>query len=95
MNKSANCATTNAQDGTILNANDTSLNIKRSVIFTGNASYNKLVLKVRVGTSEEIPTEIQMANIMLFDLTKMFGEGYEPTTAEQFFTLFPLNYYNT
>lgn len=95
MNKSANCATTNAQDGTILNANDTSLNIKRSVIFTGDASYNKLVLKVRVGTSEENPTEIQMANIMLFDLTKMFGEGYEPTTAEQFFTLFPLNYYNT
>lgn len=32
-------------------------------------------------------------NIMVFDLTKMFGEGNEPSTPEEFEALFPEDYY--
>lgn len=41
--------------------------------------------------SQEYTTFI--SNIMLIDLTKMFGSGYEPSTPAQFRAMFPENYY--
>ena len=38
-------------------------------------------------------SQIKISNMMLFDLTLMFGEGKEPT-AQQFFDMFPDDYYN-
>lgn len=37
--------------------------------------------------------ELEAKNMMLFDLTKMFGPGNEPSTVEEFRTLFPEDYY--
>jgi len=36
---------------------------------------------------------VQFKNVMLIDLTQMFGAGNEPTTVEEFTSLFPLPYY--
>lgn len=33
-------------------------------------------------------------DLVLFDLTKMFGSGYEPSTVDEFRALFPLPYYS-
>lgn len=38
-------------------------------------------------------SQLKVSNMMLFDLTLMFGEGKEPT-AQQFFEMFPDDYYN-
>jgi len=35
----------------------------------------------------------KFTNVMLFDLTLMFGAGNEPSTVEEFESLFPLDYY--
>lgn len=37
--------------------------------------------------------ELEAKNMMLFDLTKMFGAGNEPSTVEEFKALFPEDYY--
>ena len=38
-------------------------------------------------------TGIVWDNMNIFDLTQMFGAGNEPSTVEQFKSMFPLDYY--
>lgn len=52
------------------------------------------VLRIGVGTTlGENFKEIKAANINIFDLTRMFGAGDEPSSVEEFEALFPLDYY--
>lgn len=36
---------------------------------------------------------VKLRNVQLFDLTRMFGPGNEPSTVEEFEAMFPANYY--
>lgn len=45
------------------------------------------------GSNFEAGEEITIKNVVLFDLTQMFGAGNEPDTVEEFKALFPDNYY--
>ena len=51
-----------------------------------------------VGLTEVAPTTMEWSNIKLYNLTKMFGAGYEPTTVEDFYQRLPegidINAYN-
>lgn len=41
----------------------------------------------------EIGEEVKTRNVNVFDLTKMFGSGNEPSTVEEFEAMFPEDYY--
>lgn len=45
------------------------------------------------GSNFESGDKFMFKNIMVIDLTKMFGEGNEPSTPEEFEALFPEDYY--
>lgn len=45
------------------------------------------------GSNFEAGEEITIKNVVLFDLTQMFGAGNEPDTVEEFRALFPGNHY--
>ena len=45
------------------------------------------------GTSESTDEIVEVKNIILCDLTAMFGAGNEPSTVEEFKALFPADYY--
>lgn len=46
-------------------------------------------------TCNQINVEFQIRNVMLFDLTRMFGAGYEPTTASAFWEMMEQDGYGT
>lgn len=67
-------------------------NIQASLILTNkNANNTGFFLEVR-GHDTFNTTSIDISTIQLFDLTKMFGEGNEPTI-EEFEAMFPNDYY--
>ena len=57
---------------------------------SSNTSTNG-ALRVRIETGASLSN--YTARILMFDLTRMFGSGNEPTTVEEFTALFPLPYY--
>lgn len=63
---------------------------RRMEIFT--ASGEKTYLVVGQKSEDEFPVEWQIRNTCIFDLTKMFGAGNEPTI-EEFEDMFPADYY--
>lgn len=64
-----------------------------SILGTWSGTYaNYPVLVMDTSTSNW--SEIAFKNVMLFDLTAMFGSGNEPSTVEEFTSLFPLPYYD-
>lgn len=50
-------------------------------------------LHPNVSSALQIGHTVKFKNVMLFDLTQMFGAGNEPTTVEEFKAMFPLDYY--
>lgn len=65
-----------------------------STIFTVNSLYANPQIQVRNLSAENVTdTTIQIKNVMLIDLTQMFGAGNEPETVEEFRKLFPKPYY--
>lgn len=87
MCRSATPNVNNQQDASLINFGTTTLT-RKSIVFEGSSSYHYLVLKPRV-----VSTDTSFSNVMLVDLTLMFGEGNEPTAA-QMEELFPLDYYD-
>lgn len=68
-----------------------SVNIGTDIIFTATQTDNcKCIIRVANGIT--ISNAIKFVP-QLFDLTQMFGAGNEPTTVEEFTSLFPLAYY--
>lgn len=63
-----------------------------SILGTWSGTYNKYSALV-MDNSTSNWSEIAFKNVMLFDLTAMFGSGNEPSTVEEFTSLFPLPYY--
>ena len=56
--------------------------------------YNKVFLGITVNiTDKGEDAKIYIKNLMVIDLTKMFGKGNEPATVEEFEALFPEDYY--
>lgn len=64
--------------------------IKKILIATGN-SINDLYFNRYTATSENV--SYFDGSINLFDLTKIFGSGNEPSTPEEFEAMFPNDYY--
>lgn len=69
--------------------------VKSTMIYT-TALRNRLDIRVydSAGTGMPSGSTAIFENIMLIDLTLMFGSGNEPATVEEFTKLFPLSYYN-
>lgn len=65
---------------------------KISIIATSTSS-NYIGIQFRLNNATE--TSIYIKNFMLFDLTKIYGIGNEPTNVETFFSDFPSTYYPT
>ena len=62
---------------------------------TGFPNQRRIFMLVKNGEDgQPIPTgtEVSIASLMIFDLTAMFGDGYEPTL-EETDEMFPLTYY--
>lgn len=45
------------------------------------------------GADSSVNVDVEVKNVILVDLTLMFGAGDEPTTVEEFESMFPLPYY--
>lgn len=56
------------------------------IVLGGNNNFN-------LSTAAETGDVINFSNVCMFDLTKMFGAGNEPSTVKEFTDLFPLSYY--
>ena len=65
----------------------TSVLTRQSMIYTATETGK---IYVRNNSSTGVVT---IKNLMLIDLTQMFGAGNEPTTVDDFTSLFPLSYY--
>lgn len=66
---------------------------RSSVVFTySDSAYSKFA--VRVNNSDTTTDTMNVKDIILIDLTLMFGSGNEPATVEEFEKLFPLPYYD-
>lgn len=81
----------------VLGTNPINANTKTTLSFVSTAyTYNKNLLIYPqsgvVGIDLSGQT-IKYENIMLIDLTLMFGAGNEPTAVDEFTSLFPLSYY--
>ena len=78
---------------------DTGLNttennwLRASAILSPGALSAIIWLRVVNPSVLSVGDEIQFANVMIIDLTQMFGAGNEPATAEEFKAQFPLDYY--
>ena len=59
---------------------------------TGQAATKDLRIYLRT-TGMAVGDTVQLKNIVAYDLTLMFGKGNEPSTVEEFESLFPLPYY--
>ena len=57
-----------------------------------NATTSSWELRILSNATENF-SAIQVRNVMLINLTLMFGAGNEPTTVDEFTALFPLPYY--
>ena len=57
-------------------------------------SLNQAFIMFGLNNDTSIGDSYQVRNVQVFDLTKMFGEGKEPSTVEEFASLFPLPYYD-
>ena len=68
--------------------------IKTTKTYT-SANYGDLIQGYGMGIyiPEYTGTDVYVKNIQIFDLTKMFGEGNEPSTVEEFEMMFPEDYY--
>ena len=74
-----------------INNDNNGLNVDFSVktkIGTITTADKYIYIYVQSGTTIDVTVKP-----ILIDLTKMFGEGNEPTTVEEFTSLFPLKYY--
>ena len=60
------------------------------VIFTSSTDSNRIFIHITKGTAINSTVEFKP---QVFDLTRMFGPGNEPATAEGFHKLFPEEYY--
>lgn len=69
---------------------------KVSGILTGTENPSRTSLFVRTNTAKPVPVggNYQVKNVNLIDFTLMFGSGNEPSTAEEFEAMFPLDYYD-
>ena len=65
---------------------------RHSTIFTANDTNNASIY-CYIQSNEESGTAISFKDSVFFDLTLMFGQGNEPTTVDEFISLFPLSYY--
>ena len=63
-----------------------------TVVFTLNNSGSYIIPQLRV-TQTGVTYNIS-GHLCVYDLTKMFGSGNEPTTVDEFTSLFPLSYYS-
>ena len=60
---------------------------------SGNGNFLYFGINNSQGTGYDVGDVIYFDNIMVIDLTSMFGAGKEPTTVAEFKALFPLPYY--
>lgn len=63
-------------------------------IATVNESGSLIRCTLNGSGSSYIGQSYTIKDVMLFDLTQMFGAGNEPTTVDEFTSLFPLPYYS-
>ena len=77
------------------------LDVQRSTAWThysaigtiGSDPYVTTGLRLYDATEQTLPSNFQLRNVQVFDLTLMFGAGKEPSTAAEFESLYPLVYY--
>ena len=60
-----------------------------SLVFTSAATNNEFRLYADNGGDNTQTVNISIKNVIIVDLTLMFGEGNEPTTVEEFESMFP------
>lgn len=65
---------------------------RKSFLLTA-ANNNRLTLSLYSVGGAKAGDSYQVKNIVLIDLTQMFGSGNEPATASDFEAMFPLDYY--
>lgn len=63
-----------------------------SCVLTASSSFNGMVGFAATPSNFEVGDTVEFYNAMVIDLTKMFGEGKEPT-ADEFNALYPQPYY--
>ena len=65
-----------------------------STFFTTVRASQYIALYLKLNNPQTVGATFQFKNFMIVDLTAMFGAGNEPTTVEEFKSLFPLSYYS-
>ena len=79
-----------------LNNNSNAWSKVKKIVTTQRLDYNNdfYIFYNAAPRTIEIGEEVKTRNVNVFDLTKMFGSGNEPSTVEEFEAMFPEDYYS-
>jgi len=65
-----------------------------STIYTIQSASQYIAFYLKLENPQTVGATFKFRNFIIIDLTKMFGSGNEPTTVDEFTSLFPLPYYD-